>query len=208
MNRLQQVLLSTTYAIITPILSLSSSSHPDEEEEVKAHTHTLIKLYKIISVVVVYEKGVGLKSSITVDTNSRKDLTLQGCTNCPSHPSLSVATHHRQPFYDLVPRDPKRQVPLANNEQIRVAPGESTPNPKAGHALGPDSSVSTGFGLPVSSLMRPGPRRSKVDQQGNHVSAGPGCFKRYLLGATRQDIYACFQMVNQLGPPLEMFEAR
>src|SRR3954463_3692666 len=44
-------------------------------------THTLI--VKIISVVVVYEQGVGLKSSITVDTASRKDLTRQGCTNCP-----------------------------------------------------------------------------------------------------------------------------
>src|SRR3954466_2229181 len=63
-------------------------------------------------------------------------------------PSLSVATHHRQPFYDLVPRDPERQAPLFNNAQIRVAPGESTPNPPAGRALGSDSSVSTGFGLP------------------------------------------------------------
>src|SRR4051812_32701825 len=41
------------------------------------------QVIKIISVVVVYEQGVGLKSSITVDTASRKDLTLQGCTNCP-----------------------------------------------------------------------------------------------------------------------------
>src|SRR3954469_5168286 len=81
-NRLQQVLLSTTYANITPILSLSSSSHPDEEEAVKAHTH-VDQVVNIISVVVVYEQGVGLKSSITVDTASRKDLTLQGCTNCP-----------------------------------------------------------------------------------------------------------------------------
>src|SRR3954464_14198572 len=47
-------------------------------------THTLIKfLIMIISVVVIYEQGVGLKSSITADTASRKDLTLQGCTNCP-----------------------------------------------------------------------------------------------------------------------------
>src|ERR1044071_4719505 len=81
-NRLQQVLLSATYANITPILSLSSSSHPDEEEAVKAHTRCS-RYIKIISVVVVYEQGVGLKSSITVDTASRKDLTLQGCTNCP-----------------------------------------------------------------------------------------------------------------------------
>src|SRR4051812_41101895 len=106
----------------------------------------------IISVVVVYEQGVGLKSSITADTASRKDLTLQGVPTAhyeASHarPSLSVATHDRQPFYDLVPRDPKRQVPLANNEQIRVAPGESTPNPEADHALGSDSSVWPRSGL-------------------------------------------------------------
>src|SRR3954471_12923054 len=116
------------------------------------HTH-VDQVIKIISVVVVYEQGVGLKSSITLDMSSRKDLTLQGCTNCPSwaphaRPSLSVATHHRQPFYDLVPRDPERQAPLSNNEQIRVAPGESTPNPQAGRALRSDSSVSIGFGLP------------------------------------------------------------
>src|SRR3954466_766807 len=109
------------------------------------HTHVVQVLIIIISVVVVYEQGVGLKSSITVDTASRKYLTLQGCTNCPIQgsactPSLSVATHYRQPFYDLVPRYPKRKVPLANNEQIRVAPGESTPNSKAGHTLGSDSS--------------------------------------------------------------------
>src|SRR3954467_10672945 len=67
----------------TPILSLSSSSHPDEEEAVKAHTHVDQVIIKIISVVVVYEQGVCLKSSITVDTASRKDLTLQGWTNCP-----------------------------------------------------------------------------------------------------------------------------
>src|SRR3954467_10236510 len=95
----------------------------------------------MISVVVVYEQGVGLKSSITVDTASRKDLTLQGCTNCPlqgvypARPSLSVATHDRLPFYDLVPRDPERQVPLTNNAQIRVAPGESTSVSRAGRAL-------------------------------------------------------------------------
>src|SRR3954462_6601107 len=82
-NRLQQVLLSTTYASITPILSLSSSSHPDEEEAVKAPTHVDQVITKINSVVVVYEQGVGLKSSIPVDMASRKDLTLQGCTNCP-----------------------------------------------------------------------------------------------------------------------------
>src|SRR3954469_23733707 len=110
--------------------------------------HVLIMM---ISVVVVYEHDVGLKLSITADTASRKDLTLQGCTNCPlyaphAHPSLSVATHHRQPFYDLVSRDPKRQVPLTNNAQIRVAPGESTSNSKAGRALESASTVWTRSG--------------------------------------------------------------
>src|SRR3954466_5766383 len=75
-------LLSATYANITPILSLSSPSSSDEEEAVKAHTH-IDKVIKIISVVVVYEQGVRLKSSITMGTTSRKDLTLKGCTKCP-----------------------------------------------------------------------------------------------------------------------------
>ena len=63
-NHLQQVLLSTTYANVTPIVSLSSPSSPDDEEAVKAHTHIDQVLIMIISVVVVYEQGVGLKSSI------------------------------------------------------------------------------------------------------------------------------------------------
>src|ERR1043165_674305 len=95
-KRLQQVLLSTylrkhnTY----PILVLPFVSRRRRSSQ---GTHTLIKVLMMINlVVVVYEQGVGLKSSITADTASRKDLTLQGCTNCPlyaSHacPSLSVA---------------------------------------------------------------------------------------------------------------------
>src|SRR3954467_13573276 len=96
-KRLQHVLLSTslrkhnTY----PILVLPFVSR---QRRISQGTHTVIKfLVMIISVVVVYEQGVGLKSSITADTAFRKDLTLQGCTNCPlqtSHarPSLSVST--------------------------------------------------------------------------------------------------------------------
>src|SRR3954468_24773329 len=81
-KRLQQVLLSiylrkhNTY----PILVLLFASRRRRSSQ---GTHTLIRLFKIIIVVVVYEQGVGLKSYITVDTASRKDLTLQGCTNCP-----------------------------------------------------------------------------------------------------------------------------
>src|ERR1041385_6933133 len=64
-------------------------------------THTRRSSYiKIISVVVVYEQGVGLKSSITVDTVSRKDLTLQGCTNCPlqgsARTSISLSCYPSQ----------------------------------------------------------------------------------------------------------------
>src|SRR3954462_7602788 len=81
-NRLQQVLLSTylrkhnTY----PILVLLFASRRRRSSQ---GTHTLIKFIKIISIVVFYEQGVGLKLSITVDTASRKELTLQGCTNFP-----------------------------------------------------------------------------------------------------------------------------
>src|SRR3954454_17772095 len=82
-KRLQQVLLSTylrkhyTY----PILVLLFASRRRRSSQ---GTHTVIRLLiMIISIVVVYEQGVGLKSSITADTASRKDLTLQGCTNCP-----------------------------------------------------------------------------------------------------------------------------
>ena len=74
-------LLSATYANITPILSFSSPSSPDEEEEVKAHTRWSSFSYDLVDV--IYEQGVGVKSSITMDTAFRKDLTLQGCTNRP-----------------------------------------------------------------------------------------------------------------------------
>src|ERR1041385_741108 len=63
-----------------------------------------------------------------------------------TRPSLSVATHYRQQFYDLVPRDPKRQVPLTNNGQIRVAPGETTPNSKVDRTLESISTVCRRFG--------------------------------------------------------------
>src|SRR4051812_35062736 len=56
--------------------------------------------------------------------------------------------------------------------------------------------------------MRPGPQPVRLDQQRNYVSAGSGCLKEHLQGATRQTYMQEFQMVNQLGPPIEMSEAR
>src|ERR1041384_2591724 len=93
-------------------------------------------------------------SSITADTTFRKDLTLQGCTNCPS-----LASHVRPVSTWLVKRLKLRnvRVPLTNNTQFRVAPGESTSNRKASHALGSASFVSTAFGLPVKPHERTGP---------------------------------------------------
>src|SRR3954469_20689731 len=91
-----------------------------------------------------YEQGVGLKSSITADTAFRKDLTLQGCTNCPSK-----ASHVRPVSTWLGKRMKLRnvRVPLTSNAQFRVAPGESTSNPKAGQALESASSVWLRSGL-------------------------------------------------------------
>src|SRR4051812_40884007 len=107
------------------------------------HTHVDQVLIMIISITVVYEQGVGLKSSITADTDFRKDLTLQGCTNCPSQ-----ASHVRPVSTWLGKRLKLRnvRVPVANNKQLRVAPGESTPNSKAGRALESASTVRFGFG--------------------------------------------------------------
>src|ERR1041385_9127521 len=81
-----------------------------------------------------------------------------------ARPSLSVATHDRQPFYDLVPRDPERQVPLTNNTQIRVALGESTSNSKAGRALESVSTVWTSSGYPP--LARTGSLASRFGPTG------------------------------------------
>src|SRR3954470_12159282 len=58
--------------------------------------------------------------------------------------------------------------------------------------------------------MRPGPQPDRLDQQRNYVPAVPVCEyeRKSLLGATRQTYMHGLQMVKQLGPPLEMFEAR
>src|ERR1041385_3180293 len=113
-----------------------------------------------------YEQGVGLRSSITIDTAFRKDLTLQGCTNCPSE-----ASHVRPVSTWLGKRLKLRnvRVPLTNNTQLRVAPGESTPNSKAGRALESASTVCRRFGYPVnhtwdigSSAGQSGPAKAQV----------------------------------------------
>ena len=80
-NGLQHVCCPPTYTVVTRINSLSSHSSPDEEEAVKAHT--IWSSFSYDSVNVIYEQDVGSKSSITADTASWKDLTLQGCTNFP-----------------------------------------------------------------------------------------------------------------------------
>src|ERR1041385_2645646 len=97
----------------------------------------------------------------------------------------------------------------SQNGELTCFPMTSIISPKKLATLS-DQTLSSqqGLGYRDASREASGPRRSKVDQQGNHVSAGPGCFKGYLLGATRQILCMVFQMVNQLGPPLEMFEAR
>src|SRR4051812_8106608 len=101
-----------------------------------------------------YEQVIGLKSSITTYMAFQKYLTLQGCTNCP------LKASHVRPISTWLGKRLKLRnvrVPLTNITQIRVAPGESTSNPRAGHASGSASSVSTGFGLPVKPHMRAGP---------------------------------------------------
>src|ERR1041385_6373048 len=97
----------------------------------------------MIKLMLFYEQGVCLKSSITADTAFRKYLTLQGCPNCPSEAS------HVRPVSTWLGKRLKLQnvrVPLTNNTQLWVAPGESTPNSRAGHALESASTVWTRSG--------------------------------------------------------------
>src|ERR1041384_6027863 len=104
------------------------------------HAHVVQVLIMMILVVVVYEQDVGLKSSITVDTASRKDLTLQGVPT--SHYRRRMLAHLSQflplrgNHFIIWFREIRNDIiPLANNEQIRVAPSESTPSSGAGLAL-------------------------------------------------------------------------
>ena len=76
--------LATSYIASAAATSTASPPHLRIPTNKKQSRHTHVdQVIKIISVVVFYEQGVGLKSSITVDTASRKELTLQGCTNYP-----------------------------------------------------------------------------------------------------------------------------
>src|SRR4051812_41699094 len=148
-----------------------------------------------------YEQVIGLKSSITTYMAFQKYLTLQGCTNCP------LKASHVRPISTWLGKRLKHRnvrVPLTNNTQFRVAPRESTSNPKAGRTLGSASSVSTGFGFPVKPHMRTGP---------SPVSLGPikePCphWSGLICKQLGYHQHSHVANVNQLGPPLELYEAR
>src|SRR3954467_8712663 len=100
----------------------------------------------IISVEVIYEQGVGLKSSITADTAFRKDLPCRGVPT--AHYRRRMLAHLSQLLplrgnhFMILFREIRNDIiPLTNNEQIWVAPDESTPNSKAGRALKSASTV-------------------------------------------------------------------
>src|SRR3954463_4044554 len=105
------------------------------------HSHVDQVLIMIMSITVVYEQGVGLKSSITADTAFRKDLPCRGVPTVHyrrrmlDHLSqlLPITGNHFMIYSQEIRND---IIPLTNNEQIQVAPGESTPNPKVGRDLG------------------------------------------------------------------------
>ena len=94
-------------------------------------------------------------------------------------------------------------VPLTNNAQFPVAPGESTSNSKAGHALELVSIVCLRFGLPGYPKLGPGPQPDRMDQQGTLPSLAR--FVLNLQGDPNLAMHAV-QMVNQLGPPLDCLE--
>ena len=102
------------------------------------------------------------------------------------------------------PEVPKCQAPLTNNAQIRVAPGESTSISKADRALELVSTVWLRFGFAVSALSGPGSSAEQGGPTRNTVLTGPLCFKT--LQGDPNLAHTRFQMVKQLGPPLDCLE--
>src|ERR1043165_5765236 len=79
------------------------------------------------------------------------------------------------------------RVPLTNNEQIRVAPGESTSNPKASPTLGTLPFASTGFGLPGTTYGA-GPSPVKGVPTGKPCPHWPALAKNESVGRSPTDI--------------------
>src|SRR4051812_5906770 len=75
-KRLQKSCYPPTYASITPILSCPPLRIPTKKKQSR-HSH-VDQVLIMIQINVVYEQGVGLKSSITADTAFRKDLPCRG----------------------------------------------------------------------------------------------------------------------------------
>src|SRR4051812_13214958 len=116
----------------------------------------------IISVVGVYEQGVGLKSSITADTAFRKDLPCRGVPTV--HYRRRMLAHLSQ----LLPITGNHFMiwsqEIRNDKPLYLTTHKSGWPPVSRHPAQEPAALSIWslpsdcrFGLPVSSLMRPGP---------------------------------------------------
>src|SRR3954467_4744599 len=145
----------------------------------------------IISIIVVYEQGVGLKSSITADTAFRKDLPCRGVPTV--HYRRRMLAHLSQ----LLPITGNHFMiwsqEIRNDKPLYLTTHKSGWPPVSRHPAQELVALSIWslpsdcrFGLPVSSLMRPDPQSVRLDQQRNYVLAGPHCLKTNLSAANRQ----------------------
>ena len=133
-NRLQQVCYPPTYTSITPNLVLPFIAL-DEEEAIKAHTRWQL-LTSLIDVVlwtrsrsqVIHNRGHSF---------SKRFIPAGVC----QLPITKLRKYARLHLVGDAPEVPKCRAPLTNNAQIRVAPGESTPNPRVGSAFESDYTV-------------------------------------------------------------------
>ena len=145
---------------------MSSPSSPGRRRSNQG-THTLASFSSLIDVIlwtrsrsqVVHNRGHGFS----------KRFNPAGVYQLPI---TRLRTYARLHLVGDAPEVPKRQVPLTNNAQFRVAPGESTSNSKAGRALELVSTVCLGFGLPDHPGPGPGPQPAILDQQNmpSHLS--------------------------------------
>src|SRR3954463_5342397 len=137
------------------------------------YTHVDQVLIMIISVVVVYEQGVGLKSSITVDTAFRKDLPCRGVPTVHyrrrmlAHLSwlLPITGNH----FMIWSQEIRNDKPLyLTTHKSGWPPGSRHPILKL-VALSDRTLPSQQVWVTRTPHMGSGPRRSRVDQQGNYV---------------------------------------
>src|SRR3954464_13185378 len=148
------------------------------------YSHVDQVLIMNISIIVVYEQGVGLKSSITADTAFRKDLPCRGVPTV--HYRRRMLAHLSQ----LLPITGNHCMiwsqEIRNDKPLYLTTHKSGWPPVSRHpSLEPAAlsiwSLPSVAGLDSRFIThgKRGPQPDKMGQQGNYVLTGPGWLEKY-----------------------------